>query len=124
MSATLSGTLFLYQGEEIGMTNIPETWNIEDLKDISSIQYWNRMKEQSHNDKDTMASVWKGLVNYSRDNARTPVQWTSENNGGCRYFSISFSWKFSNVFLSHYRDALDEGERESQVHQCGRSTAR
>ncbi|KEF55774.1 uncharacterized protein A1O9_08525 [Exophiala aquamarina CBS 119918] len=82
MTATLSGTLFLYQGEEIGMTNIPDAWSVEDLKDISSINYWNRMKEQYHDDKEMMANVWKAIVNYSRDNGRTPVQWSSEKNAG------------------------------------------
>lgn len=84
MTATLSGTLFLYQGEEIGMTNIPETWSIEDIKDIGSINYWNKMKEQYPNDKKMMDKVWKGIVDYSRDNARTPVQWSGEKHGGCK----------------------------------------
>lgn len=85
MTATLSGTLFLYQGEEIGMTNIPETWGVQDLKDLASINYWNKMKEQYANDKKMMAKVWKGIVDYSRDNARTPVQWSGEKHGGCKY---------------------------------------
>lgn len=93
------------------MTNIPETWSIEDLKDISSINYWNRMKEQYPNDEKMIAKVWKGLVDYSRDNARTPVQWSGEKNAGCKCPCDLFPPEFADFLFSHDWKALDEGER-------------
>jgi glycosidase len=88
MTTTLSGTLYIYQGEEIGMTNIPESWSIEDCKDINSINYWKRMEEQNGGDEKVMRKVWQGIVDCSRENARTPVQWSGEQHGGCEYLSI------------------------------------
>lgn len=97
MSATLSGTLYIYQGEEIGMTNIPESWGIGDCRDINSINYWRRMEEECGGDEEVMRKVWRGIVDCSRENARTPVQWSGEANGGCEYFVLpclfAFFWE-------------------------------
>lgn len=82
MIGTLSGTLFLYQGQEIGMTNIPETWSPEDLRDVSAIEYWHDMNRRFPRDKELLKKAWKGIVAVSRDNARTPVQWSSDANAG------------------------------------------
>jgi glycosidase len=83
LTTTLSGTLYVYQGEEIGMTNIPEEWGIGDCRDLNSINYWKRMEERSGGDREVMRRVWRGIVEYSRENARTPVQWSGERHGGC-----------------------------------------
>lgn len=40
MQCTLTGTLFVYQGEEIAMANLPKDWPIEEYKDIASQTYW------------------------------------------------------------------------------------
>lgn len=40
---TLSGTLYLYQGQEIGMRNAPPEWDIEEYKDCESINYWQKV---------------------------------------------------------------------------------
>lgn len=40
MQCTLSGTLYVYQGEEIAMANLPTDWPIEEYKDIASQQYY------------------------------------------------------------------------------------
>lgn len=42
MQTTLDGTLFVYQGEEIGMRNIPGDWPIEEFKDCETINYWEK----------------------------------------------------------------------------------
>ena len=42
MLTTLSGTLYVYQGQEIGMRNIPQEWPIDEYKDIESINYWEK----------------------------------------------------------------------------------
>lgn len=43
LEVTLSGTQYVYQGQELGMKNFPRTWGIEEYKDVASINYWNRL---------------------------------------------------------------------------------
>jgi oligo-1,6-glucosidase len=89
MLGLLSGTLFLYQGQEIGMTNIPETWSMEDIKDVASIKYYEKVQADHPGDGEILKRAWKGIVGYSRDNARTPMQWTATAHAG---FSSTQPW--------------------------------
>ncbi|MBZ9608766.1 alpha,alpha-phosphotrehalase [Clostridium estertheticum] len=73
----LRGTPYIYQGEELGMTN-PYFDKIELYKDIESINYYNILKEKGIDDKE----IIKILQSKSRDNARTPVQWNDNMNAG------------------------------------------
>lgn len=45
MQTTLGGTVFVYQGEEIGMRNCPKDWPIEEFKDIETINYWEKVND-------------------------------------------------------------------------------
>ncbi|RMZ87982.1 hypothetical protein DV736_g4800, partial [Chaetothyriales sp. CBS 134916] len=82
MTTTLSGTLWVYQGEEIGMTNIPESWSIDDLKDLNSINYYRDMQKRFPGDQELLRKAWKGVVETARDNGRTPMQWSNEKQAG------------------------------------------
>lgn len=42
MQTTLSGTIYVYQGEELGMRNVPPSWSPEEYKDIETINYWQK----------------------------------------------------------------------------------
>ena len=44
MQTTQSGTLFVYQGEELGLMNFPRSWGIEEYRDVASINYWNEYR--------------------------------------------------------------------------------
>jgi len=72
----LKGTPFIYQGQEIGTTN-PSFESIDDYKDVETWNVYNDQKE--HRDHD---SLMKAIKFKSRDNARTPMQWSSEKNAG------------------------------------------
>lgn len=72
-----SGTPFIYQGQEIGMTN-PKITEIDRYKDVSSINTYALFRKLGFSDKITM----KFCMYASRDNARTPVQWSAEKNAG------------------------------------------
>ncbi|MEI2342221.1 alpha,alpha-phosphotrehalase [Priestia megaterium] len=80
----LRGTPYIYQGEEIGMTNAYFK-NISQYKDVESINYYHILKEQGKNAHDIMQI----LQERSRDNSRTPMQWSAENNAG---FSKERPW--------------------------------
>ena len=79
----LRGTPFLYQGEEIGMTNFPFT-NPSQLRDIESIKL---LEEAKKSGAETWA--WNGILHKGRDNARTPMQWDRTSNAG---FTTGDSW--------------------------------
>lgn len=72
----LRGTPFLYQGEEIGMTNFPFVRESQ-LRDIESIRFLAEARGEGRE-----AWAWNGIRSKGRDNARTPMQWSSEPNGG------------------------------------------
>ena len=78
----LTGTLFIYQGQEIGMTNIPTTWGIEEIKDPDAINSYNDVKDRHDADPLWLKKAMGGIQRVARDNARTPVQWDSSANAG------------------------------------------
>ncbi|KAK3393968.1 glycoside hydrolase superfamily [Podospora didyma] len=85
MEATLCGTLFVYQGEELGMRNVPASWDVEEYKDVESINYWKSVNEMYPGNEAKLLQARKALQAKARDNGRTPIQWdsTSPNAGFC-----------------------------------------
>jgi oligo-1,6-glucosidase len=79
------GTPYVYQGEELGMTNVPFD-TIEDFRDIESLNYFRNATTVAGLDP---SAVLATLRQKSRDNARTPMQWTSEAGAG---FSSGTPW--------------------------------
>lgn len=74
----LGGTIFIYQGQEIGISNVPREWGEEEYKDIETIQHLqgerdHRRKMTSDKDPD-ISDVLKGMRETARDNSRTPMQ--------------------------------------------------
>lgn len=87
MQTTLSGTLFIYQGEEIGIRNLPKEWGIEEYKDIESVNFWRKSQDKYGQNAKKMAVAREILQKKARDNSRTPMQWTGTdgpNAGFCR----------------------------------------
>lgn len=100
LQTTLSGTLFLYQGQEIGMTNIPKDWPIECYLDIESKNYY---KENGMNSL--------GHINQlARDNGRTPVQWNGSKNAG---FTTGEPWMRINDNFPYVNVQAQESDPES-----------
>ncbi|KAF2785922.1 glycoside hydrolase family 13 protein [Melanomma pulvis-pyrius CBS 109.77] len=85
MLTTLGGTLFVFQGQELGLRNIPPEWDLDEYKDVGSISYWEKMNSLYPGDKAKLAEARKVLQRKARDNTRIPMQWTSEapNAGFC-----------------------------------------
>ena len=83
MQTTLSGTLFVYQGEELGMRNVPKSWDVtEEYKDIESINFWKKSKALYAKDTKRLSEERKVLEKKARDHARTPMQWDASANAG------------------------------------------
>lgn len=80
----LRGTPYIYQGEEIGMTNSYFD-TISQYKDVESINYHKILMDSGLSDEEAM----KIVMERSRDNGRTPMQWSDEINGG---FSKGTPW--------------------------------
>lgn len=79
----MQGTPYIYQGEELGMTNVK--YDIEDYRDVEIINMYNERLEKGYSKKEIMRSIYaKG-----RDNARTPMQWDDSENAG---FTTGTPW--------------------------------
>lgn len=81
------GIPFIYQGQEIGMEN-QVFESVEDFDDIATINGYHVAKEAGLSEEEALAVI----ANYSRDNARTPMQWTAEPGLG---FSDGPAWLIS-----------------------------
>ncbi|RVX67904.1 hypothetical protein B0A52_08509 [Exophiala mesophila] len=86
MQTTLGGTIFVYQGEEIGIRNAPTDWDIsEEYKDIETINYWKKCQQIYKDDPAQLEHGKKIIHMKARDHARTPMQWSGDANAGfCR----------------------------------------
>ncbi len=73
----MRGTPFIFQGEEIGMTNIKFS-DILSYRDIETLNMYKERIAAGYSEEDIMKSIYI----KSRDNARTPMQWTAGKNGG------------------------------------------
>ncbi|MCC1486253.1 alpha,alpha-phosphotrehalase [Bacillus tropicus] len=80
----LQGTPYIYQGEEIGMTN-PKFESIEQYRDVESLNIYDIKLEEGLS-KEEIIGI---LKQKSRDNSRTPMQWNEEMNSG---FTTSTPW--------------------------------
>ena len=98
------GTPFVYQGQEIGMTN----WYPEDPEMYEDVQtrwqYFNVATKQSPEKR--LQRLWHG----SRDSARTPVQWSSEENAG---FTTGKPWFYVNENYKQINVADQENDPDS-----------
>jgi oligo-1,6-glucosidase len=77
MMCALSGTLFIYQGQELGMTNFPISWDMSEYKDVDSSNYYKMVGERSNNDAKALAAAKTSLQHLSRDHARVPLSWST-----------------------------------------------
>ncbi|MEK3992532.1 glycoside hydrolase family 13 protein [Robertmurraya sp. FSL R5-0851] len=120
---TLQGTPYIYQGEEIGMTNVKFD-SIEEYKDIETL---NMYKEKVKENNEDEAKVMESIYVKGRDNARTPVQWNaSENAGfttGTPWIAVNSNYKEVNVeqavadpdSIFHYYKKLIKLRKENEV---------
>jgi oligo-1,6-glucosidase len=99
---SLRGTTYIYQGDEIGMTNVAFE-DPNDYRDIETLNYFKTLEDPK-----------EGLVNVhpmGRDNARTPMQWSDHQNGG--FSEAQVAWIKSNPNYVDINVAAQERNTES-----------
>jgi len=102
------GTPYVYQGEELGMTNFPFT-SIDQFRDIESLNHY---REAVAGGQDP-AAVLKTMLGPSRDNARTPMQWDNSSNAG---FSTGTPWLPINPNYPEVNAAAALADPDSVLH--------
>ena len=81
----LKGTPYVYQGEELGMTNV----SFEKIEDYRDVETLNAYRDLHGEGKLSLEEMMRGIHERSRDNARTPIQWDASENGG---FTTGTPW--------------------------------
>lgn len=102
---TLRGTPFIYQGEELGLTNI-SLGDIDSYNDISSIAQYHNAMENGYSKEQAMAFVKE----YSRDNARQPMCWDTSMHGG---FTKGTPWLKERDDYHEFNVAMETKNKDS-----------
>jgi alpha-glucosidase len=101
----MQGTPFIYQGQEIGMTNV-QFDSIDDYDDVAVKNMYRIKREQGVPHEDIMAVIWAS----SRDNSRTPMQWNSDENAG---FTTGTPWMKVNPNYTEINVEKQEQDEKS-----------
>ncbi|MDM5314569.1 alpha-glucosidase [Fictibacillus sp. b24] len=101
----MQGTPFIYQGQEIGMTNV-QFDSIEDYDDVADKNRYRIKREEGVSHEDIMSVIWSS----SRDNSRTPMQWTSDVNAG---FTTGTPWMKVNPNYTEINVEKQEQDEKS-----------
>jgi len=99
----LRGTPFIYQGEELGMTNVPFR-DISDIRDLESLNFYRLAAARGEEQK-----AWSAILQKGRDNARVPMQWSAAKNAG---FTTDTPWLMVNP--NHDSINVDAAEQDAQ----------
>lgn len=107
----MQGTPYIYQGEELGMTN-PHFSRITDYRDVESLNMFAELRANGR-DPDELLAI---LASKSRDNGRTPMQWDASHNAG---FSEGEPWigVCDNYETVNARSALDDADSVFYTYQ-------
>jgi alpha-glucosidase len=101
----MQGTPYIYQGQEIGMTNV-QFPSIEDYRDVGIRNLYREWKAEGKSDEEILHVVWK----RARDNSRTPMQWSAEQYGG---FSSHEPWIGVNPNYKEINAAAQQNDPNS-----------
>lgn len=104
----MQGTPFIYQGQEIGMTNV-QFPSIEDYDDVAIKNLYNIRREADVSHEEIMDFIWA----TSRDNSRTPMQWSAEQNAG---FTTGRPWLGMNPNYSTINVEQQLADPDSILH--------
>nr|APY25376.1 oligo-1,6-glucosidase [Thermomyces lanuginosus SSBP] len=109
-----SGTVFVYQGDELGMRNVPWDWTIEKYRDIETLNHW---KEIPGTQTSLTEADLEEYALKARDNRRTPMTWDTLPNAG---FSTSDPWIPVHEDFHTLNAAMQCRDPESAYHYVSR----
>ncbi|MFD2679936.1 glycoside hydrolase family 13 protein [Bacillus seohaeanensis] len=101
----MQGTPFIYQGQEIGMTNVQFS-SLDDYDDVAVKNLYRLKREEGIPHQEIMEIIWAS----SRDNSRTPMQWSSEENAG---FTTGSPWMKVNENYKKVNVKMQEKDPDS-----------
>ncbi len=101
----MRGTPYIYQGEELGMIN-PHFRDISQYRDVESLNYYQILQEQGKTKEEALAV----LAARSRDNSRTPMQWTGGKHAG---FTEGMPWIETGDKAEEINAGLQRGDEDS-----------
>ncbi|WP_347169557.1 alpha,alpha-phosphotrehalase [Pseudomonas salmasensis] len=121
----LQGTPYVYQGEELGMTN-PGFDSISQYRDVETLNIFRLKRDAGESEASSMAAI----MQKSRDNGRTPMQWSTEANAGfsrcepwigipanAAQINVESQMDDPDSVLHHYRRLIDLRRREPLIQQ-------
>ena len=105
----MQGSPYIYQGEELGMTNYPfqKPEEFRDIESVNAYQEWCLSGEVSHEE------FWPLIIARSRDNARTPVQWDDSDQAG---FTTGTPWIAVNPNYTEINAKAETADPNSVFH--------
>ncbi|KAJ5734630.1 Glycoside hydrolase superfamily [Penicillium manginii] len=112
MMVSMTGTLFLYQGQEIGMINAPREWPIDEYRDIEGLGYYREAEslEKSGVDTSRKEKIMDGLRILARDHSRLPMQWDDSPHAG---FTTGKPWMRAHDLYPEINVKQQEAEKGS-----------
>ena len=102
---TMRGTPYIYEGDELGMTNAPFR-TIHDFRDVATINRYNEIKAKGGD----IEALLENQRKFGRDNSRTPMQWNDQENAG---FTSEKPWIMVNPNYKTINAAAEEADSES-----------
>ena len=100
----MQGTPYIYQGQELGMTNV--AYPIEEYRDVSTLNFYEEAGQEGWSEEERMAAIHV----QSRDNARSPMQWDDSPQAG---FTTGTPWMRVNPNYREINAAAQTGNPES-----------
>ncbi|MEH7234621.1 glycoside hydrolase family 13 protein [Bacillus sp. JJ1562] len=104
----MQGTPFIYQGQELGMTNV-EFQSIDEYNDVATKNLYREKRNEGVSHKEIMNTIWA----TSRDNSRTPMQWSSAENAG---FTTGKPWMGVNPNFEEINVEKQLADKGSVLH--------
>jgi glycosidase len=116
--ALQSGTVFVYQGQELAQVNIPKSWGMDKYKDIESLNHLKEVLEKYPDDIEFQEKTRREYWLKSRDNARTPMQWDGSANAGFCPEGVT-PWMDVHEDYREWNVAKQKGDSESPYSYWG-----
>jgi oligo-1,6-glucosidase len=117
MQTTLSGTLYVYQGEELGMRNLPMSVPPEEYLDIESINFWKKeiARSKATGNENILKEAHITLQRKARDHARTPIPWSNSTNAGFCPADVKPWMTINPDYTTHNADAQVDFSKSGEL---------